>query len=201
MPRALRELLEAVVLALFVFMLIQTSIRNFRVDGSSMHPTLEGGQYLMVNKAVYFQLDMQRLSRVIPFWRVDQASPQFVIHPPERRDVIVFHFPRDPSKDFVKRVIGVPGDEVEIRRGTVYLNGKELKEPSIDHDTSTISPVRLAEKEYFVMGDNRSSSNDSRTWGPVPEDHVLGKVWFVYWPVSGLRLLNDISWLTPKPFR
>ena len=201
MPRALRELLEAVVLALFVFMLIQTSIRNFRVDGSSMHPTLEGGQYLMVNKAVYFQLDMQRLSRIIPFWQVDEASPQFVIHPPKRRDVIVFRFPRDPSKDFVKRVIGVPGDEVEIRRGTVYLNGKELKEPSIDHDTSTFSPVRLAEKEYFVMGDNRSSSNDSRTWGPVPEDHVLGKVWFVYWPVSGLRLLNDISWLMPKPFR
>ena len=201
MPRVFRELLEAVVLALFVFMLIQTSIRNFKVDGSSMHPTLESNQYLMVNKVVYFQLDMQRLSRIIPFWQVDEASPQFVIHPPERRDIIVFHFPRDPSKDFVKRVIGIPGDEVEIRRGAVYLNGEELEEPTIDRDTSTISPVRLGEKEYFVLGDNRGSSNDSRTWGTVPEDHVLGKVWFVYWPVSGLRLLNDISWLKPELFR
>ena len=183
MPRVLRELLEAIVLALFVFMLIQTSVRNFKVDGSSMHPTLEGGQYLMVNKLVYFQLDTERLSRIIPFWQMDKASPQFVIHPPERRDVIVFHFPRDPSKDFVKRVIGVPGDEVEVRRGTVYLNGEELKEPGIDHDTSNISPIRLAEKEYFVMGDNRGSSIDSRTWGPVPEDHIFGKMLFIYWPL------------------
>lgn len=201
MSRVVRELVEAVVLALFVFLLIQTSIRNFKVDGSSMHPTLEGGQYLMVNKLVYFQLDMQRFSRIVPFWSVEQESAPFVIHPPERQDIIVFHFPRDRSKDFVKRVIGIPGDEVEIRGGTVYVNGEAQEEPSISHDNSSLEPVRLAKKEYFVLGDNRSSSNDSRTWGPVPENLVLGKVWFVYWPFSGLQVLNSISWLPPNPFR
>ncbi len=84
MNRVLRELLEAVVLALIVFMVIQTSIRNFKVDGSSMNPTLEGGQYLMVNKLVYFQLDMVRLSRIVPFWKVDRPDSRFAVHPPQR---------------------------------------------------------------------------------------------------------------------
>ena len=109
MNRVVRELLEAVVLALIVFMVIQTSVRNFKVDGSSMNPTLEGGQYLMVNKLVYFQLDMVRLSRIIPFWKEERPDSRFAVHPPQRGEVIVFHFPRDTRKDFVKRVIGLPG--------------------------------------------------------------------------------------------
>ena len=194
MSRALRELVEAVVLALFVFLVIQTSVRNFKVDGSSMHPTLEGGHYLMVNKLVYFQLDVERLSRIVPFWKVDESSARFAVHPPKRGEVIVFHFPRDTSKDFVKRVIGLPGELVEVRQGTVYIEDVPLIEPYIDGgDTSTTRPIRLEDDEYYVLGDNRRSSNDSRTWGPVPESFVVGKVWFVYWPVSGLRLLNNIS--------
>ena len=192
MTRVFRELLEAVALALIVFLVIQTSIRNFKVDGSSMHPTLEGGQYLMVNKLVYFQLDMRRLSRIIPFWKVDDPSARFAIHPPQRGEVIVFHFPKDTSKDFVKRVVGLPGEQVEVRQGTVYIDDDPLPEPYITRrDTKTVAPLRLGEKEYYVMGDNRRSSNDSRTWGPVPEGHVLGKVWFVYWPFSGVQILND----------
>ena len=104
----------------------------------------------------------------------------------------MFRFPRDPSKDFVKRVIGLPGEEVEIRRGSVYINGSLIEEPyltSLDH--STLSPTRLDEGEYFVMGDNRRSSNDSRTWGAVPEENLLGKVWVVYWPFSQLQLLDS----------
>ena len=191
MNRVLRELLEAVVLALIVFMVIQTSVRNFKVDGSSMNPTLEGGQYLMVNKLVYFQLDMVRLSRIVPFWKEERPDSRFAVHPPQRGEVVVFHFPRDTSKDFVKRVIGLPGDTVEIRGGRVFVNGSYQEEPYITHkDTSSMKLMRMRAKEYFVMGDNRRSSNDSRSWGSVPEGYVLGKVWFVYWPFSSLQVLN-----------
>ena len=197
MSRALRELVEAVVLALFVFLVIQTSVRNFKVDGSSMHPTLEGGHYLMVNKLVYFQLDAERLSRIVPFWKVEKSSSRFAVHPPKRGEVIVFYF--DAKKDFVKRVIGLPGEQVEVRQGTVYINDIPLIEPYIDRAGSgefckgDFCALELAEKEYYVLGDNRSSSNDSRAWGPVREDQVVGKVWFVYWPFSGLQLLNNFS--------
>jgi len=202
MNRVLRELLEAVVLALIVFMVIQTSIRNFKVDGSSMNPTLEGGQYLMVNKLVYFQLDMVRLSRIVPFWKVDRPDRRFAVHPPQRGEVIVFHFPRDPSKDFVKRVIGLPGDTIEIREGKVFVNNSYQEEPYISRKgSSNMQPTRLRAKEYFVMGDNRRSSNDSRSWGPVPEGLVLGKVWFVYWPFSSVQMLNNFSWAPQQIFR
>ena len=202
MNRVLRELLEAVVLALIVFMVIQTSVRNFKVDGSSMNPTLEGGQYLMVNKLVYFQLDMVRLSRIVPFWKVDRPDRRFAVHPPQRGEVIVFQFPRDTSKDFVKRVIALPGDTIEIRRGKVIINDSFQEEPYITRKgSSSMAPLRLKTKEYFVMGDNRRSSNDSRSWGPVPESLVLGKVWFVYWPFSSLRVLNNFSWAPQQIFR
>lgn len=194
MSRAAREIVEAIVLAVVVFILIQVSVRNFKVDGSSMHPTLEGGQYLLVNKLVYFQVDTLRLSRIIPFWKADRPSEHFAVHPPKQGEIIVFRFPRDPSKDFVKRVIGLPGQSVELRQGTVYINGAALEEPylTIPGD-STRPPILLGEKQYYVLGDNRASSNDSRVWGPVPEENVVGKVWLVYWPFAELQLLNSAA--------
>ena len=198
MDRVFRELLEAVILAIIVFILIHTSIRNFKVEGSSMNPTLESGQHLIVNKLVYSQLDMDRLSRIIPFWQAETPDTRYAIHPPKRGEVIVFHFPRDPSKDFVKRVVGLPGEEVEIRQGKVYINGQALTEPYLDRlDNSRVGPMILREKEYFVLGDNRRSSNDSRIWGPVSETYVVGKVWFVYWPFSKVQLLDGITQYVP----
>jgi signal peptidase I len=194
MSRVVRELVEAVALAVIVFLLIQTTVRNFKVDGSSMRPTLEGGQYLLVNKVVYFQINTDRLSRILPFWKSSNPSQRFAIHPPHRGEVIVFRFPEDPSKDFVKRVIGLPGEEVEIRQGKVYINGDQLREPYLTAaDNSTRATLRLSDKQYYVLGDNRRSSNDSRIWGPVPEENVLGKVWLVYWPFSGLQLLGSLG--------
>lgn len=191
MSRIARESLEAIVLAIIVFFIIQTSVQNFKVEGSSMHPTLEEDQYLLVNKLVYFKIDLQRLSRAIPFWSVDKPSERFAIHPPKRGEVIVFRFPRDPGRDFVKRVVGLPGEQVEIREGIVYTDGRRLKEPYITNgDRSNMDRVRLKNNEYFVLGDNRSHSNDSRAWGPVPEENMVGKVWFVYWPVSNWSLLD-----------
>jgi signal peptidase I len=190
MSSVVREFLEAILLALLVFLVIQTSIQNFRVEGSSMHPTLEGGQYLLINKLVYFRIDQERLSRIIPFWKVAESTENFAVHPPQRGEVIVFAFPRDPTRDFVKRVIGVPGDRVEIREGTVFVNGEALDEPYItDHDSSDMREMTLQDKQYFVLGDNRRGSNDSRNWGPVPEENILGKVWIIYWPLSNWDLL------------
>jgi signal peptidase I len=180
-----REFLEAIVLAMVVFLVIQTSIQNFKVEGSSMQPTLEGGQYLLVNKLVYLRMDQDRLSRMMPFWSVTSGEQSFAVHPPRRGEVIVFHFPRDPSRDFVKRVIGVPGDTVEIRNGMVMVNGQVLDEPYLTSlDNSSMSRVTIGEGEYFVLGDNRRGSNDSRNWGTVPEVNILGKVWIIYWPLS-----------------
>ena len=177
-----REFVEAIILALVVFVAIQTSIQNFKVEGSSMHPTLEGGQYLLVNKLVYFKIDPERWSRMVPFWAVDEAEKPFSASRPERGEVVVFHFPRDRNRDFVKRVIGIPGDVVEIDNGRVSVNGRRLDEPYITTpDRSSMNRLKLDAGEYFVLGDNRSGSNDSRNWGPVPEENILGQVWMVYW--------------------
>ncbi len=197
MTRAFREISEALILVLIVFLVIQGSVRNFKVDGSSMVPNLESGQFLLVNKLVYFKLDTSRLAKVIPFWDEDTPSDHFAIHPPRRGEVIVFRFPRDPSKDFVKRVIGLPGEEVEIVSGRTYIDGVPLEEPYLtSQDRSRMAPVLMDEGEYFVMGDNRRSSNDSRTWGAVPEENILGKVWVIYWPFSQAQILDAASSLT-----
>ena len=104
---------------------------------------------------------------------------------------MVFHFPRDQDRDFVKRVIGVPGDVVEINEGAVSVNGRALHEPYItSRDRASMDPVSLRPGEYFVLGDNRAGSNDSRNWGPVPEENILGQVWMVYWPPSDWGLLQ-----------
>ena len=197
MARVVRELLEAVILALIVFLLIQSSVRNFRVEGSSMHPTVEDGAYLLINKLVY--VDTHRLSRIIPFWNVDQSSGRFGARAPKRGEVIVFRFPgAGPPKDFVKRVIGLPGDEVEIHHGAVYIGGKLLPESEIEAGDTVCTRychLTLKADEYYVLGDNRGTSNDSRVWGPVPEGNVLGKVWFVYWPLSEMHMLDSSTWL------
>ena len=208
MARVFRELLEAFILALIVFVVIQGSVRNFRVEGSSMHPTLESGEYLLVNKLVYFPIDTHRLSRVIPFWKVDRSANRFTARSPERGEVIVFRFPGNgPPRDFVKRVVGLPGEHVEIRDGAVYIDGEPLLETHIDAvDTACNGKFcdhTLKANEYYVLGDNRcvGCSNDSRHWGPVPEKNVLGKVWFVYWPFSELNLLDSFSSLAQGALR
>ena len=194
MARVFREIIEAVVLAVVVFMLLQATVRNFKVDGSSMDPTLMDGEFLLVNRLVYLRIDRERLARIVPFWRVREESPRYAIHAPKRGEIIVFQFPLDPNKDFVKRVVGLPGETIEMRDGRVFVNGGLLEEPYLTvKDRSNAAPVRLKEGEYYVLGDNRSHSNDSRSWGAVPEANLRGKVWMVYWPVPGIHILNILD--------
>ena len=195
MIRVVKEIAEAIFLAVLIFTVIQGVMRNYKVEGASMRPTLEGGQYLLLNKLVYFKLDMQRFSKIIPFWEQETPSDQFLGHPPERGDIIVFRFPGSgPPRDFVKRVIGLPGEEVELRNGLTYVDGARLEEPYLNsQDRSTMSPARMGEAQYFVMGDNRRNSDDSRAWGAVPEANILGKVSMVYWPFSQIQLLDTVG--------
>lgn len=195
MRALIRELIETVILALLIFLGLQFSIQNFRVEGSSMQPTLEEGQYVLVNKLVYLRLAPQGLSSLLPFVNSDREEVIFPFSAPSLGDVIIFHFPRDPSRDFVKRVIGVPGDVVEIKQGRVFLNGEEIDEPYVTHpDRGSMAPRSIPENSFFVLGDNRRASNDSRDWGTVPAENIIGKAWVSYWPLDRLTTLTAFVW-------
>ncbi len=167
----LREIVETVLLTLLIFLAIRTLIQNFRIEGISMKPNLHDGQYLIINKLVYY------------------------LHPPERGDIVVFHYPKNPRRDFIKRIIGLPGEKVEVRGKCLFINGEELEEPYALHTGKYAwGPQCLGEDEYFVLGDNRNSSSDSHNWGPLPEDDIIGKAWISYWPPKYLGLVPHYSY-------
>jgi signal peptidase I len=191
----IRELIETVILALLIFLALQFSVQNFRVEGPSMNLTLEDGQHLLVNKIVYMSFDSDVLKRFLAFFDADGEEDAYTFHRPRRGEVIIFEYPRDESRDFVKRIIGVPGDTVEIRNGATIVNGDVIDEPYITNaDNDSMIPLELLPGEYFVMGDNRRFSNDSRDWGPVPEQNIIGRAWFSYWPLGAWHTLQAFSW-------
>lgn len=156
--RFLVDVFETILLSLLLFLAINAISARIRVDGFSMEPTLHSGEYVIVNKVSY------RLGE------------------PARGDIIVFHFPRKPDQEYIKRVIGLPGDSVRIADGRVYVNEIALHEPYIFADPAYVGSWTVPEGELFVLGDNRNNSSDSHNWGFVPNDQVIGKAVFVYWP-------------------
>jgi signal peptidase I len=149
------------VAVLFCFFLIAFVAQAFRVQGTSMEPLLHDGERIVVNKFVYR------------------------FHGIERGDVVVFWYPRDPSVSFIKRVVGLPGDLVEIRAGQLLVNGLPVEEgylPASFRDSESYLPTEVRKGYYFVLGDHRRSSNDSRTWGEVPERYIYGRAVFRFWP-------------------
>jgi signal peptidase I len=181
----IRELVETGLLALLVFLSVRASFQNFKVEGSSMWPTLENGEFLIVNKLVYSEVDMEKLSNFVPFVDAGSDPKRNVFHGPERGDIIVLKDPRNTETDLIKRVIGLPGETIEIVDGKVYINDHLLEEPYIKaiwHDTKP--KVLIPPGEYFVMGDNRDNSLDSRSSqvGLVPQDLIIGKAMLSYWP-------------------
>lgn len=153
----LREIVETALLTAIIFLIVNTATGRFRIEGSSMEPNLHDGEYVIIDKVSY------------------------MLHGPERGDVIVFARPGE--RDYIKRVIGLPGDTVEIRSGQVYVNGIALEEPYINQPVRQDVAARQVEAgRYFVLGDNRNNSSDSRVIGTVPAADIVGRAWFVYWP-------------------
>ena len=187
----LRESFETIILALLVFMALHLSIQNYRVEGPSMEPTLEQDEYLIVNKLFYLRFDPVGVASVLPFYEAEQDENEgYLFQSPKRGEVVVFRSPRDADRDFVKRVIGLPGDTVEMVNGTVYVNGLQLLEPYITkRDNTTMAPVQIESGTLFVLGDNRGASNDSRSWGPVPTENLIGRAWVRFWPLQQLDVL------------
>jgi signal peptidase I len=134
-----------------------------KVEGTSMLPELVDQERIFVNKFVYRFEDVRR------------------------NDIVVFRFPLDPTKSYIKRVVGLPGDEIELIRGQLYVNGGRVEEPYIPdefRDLGTYPPLTVPAGSYYVLGDHRNTSNDSRTWGTVSRDFVVGKAVFAYWPID-----------------
>ena len=158
--RLLRDLAFSVVLAIILIVFIYQPVK---VEGTSMMPGLTDQERIFINKYEY-KLGTGQI---------------------QRADLVVFNFPLDPSQSYIKRVVGLPGDEVEIVDGDVYVNGLMLEEayvPAEYRDHVTVRPQKVPQGRYFVLGDHRSSSNDSRTWGFVERSLIYGKAVFVYWP-------------------
>lgn len=186
---ALREIIETALIAILIFVGVRTLVLNFRVDGSSMLPSLVNGEMLLVNRNAYDSFDLYSLVDWLP--GVDHAdAKEFTPFPgPSRGDVIVFNPPVTSDKPYIKRVIGLPGDTVEIKDGSVFVNGIKLDETYLHGDTTeceprACDPVVVPAGQIFVLGDNRAHSSDSRYFGTVDIDRIVGKAWITYWPIG-----------------
>jgi len=156
--RFVLDIIETLVLAVILFFGINAISARVRVDGFSMRPTLEDGEFVLVSKLNY------------QFGSV------------ERGDIIVFYFPMDPEQELIKRVIGLPGDHISVRNGTVSVNGQVLNEPYIAETPRYSGEWDVSDDQLFVLGDNRNDSSDSHSWGLLPTENVVGKAVVIYWP-------------------
>ena len=165
--RFIKDILEVALISLVLFFSINALSARIRVESVSMQPTLFAGNFVVVNKLAY------------------------QIGEPKRGDIVVFEYPPDPKQDpYIKRVIGLPGEQVQIADGKVKINGVQIYEPYLASDTPQGGEWTVPDESLFVMGDNRKNSSDSRSWGVVPFENVIGKAVVVYWPPEKWDLLN-----------
>jgi len=165
--RSLVEFVQMLIIALILYFLIDSVVARVRVQKTSMEPTLIPGEILLVNKLAY---------------RFDEI---------DYGDIITFHYPLDPELDYVKRVIGLSGDEIVVENGEVFVNGDKLYEPYISAPPEYEGTWIVPEESLFVLGDNRNPSEDSHVWGYVSEENVIGKAIAVYWPIQKIRGLSN----------
>jgi len=174
--RALMDVLETILLSLVLFLGINAVSSRIRVESISMQPTLYAGNFVLVNKVAY------------------------KLGAPSRGDIIIFHYPPDPTQvPYIKRVIGLPGDRIRIADGKVYINDQLFTEPYLTVTTQRGGTWIVPEDSFFVMGDNRNNSSDSRSWGWVPIQNVIGKAEVIYWPPQKWSLLHFPSAAAAQP--
>jgi len=165
-----RDIIFAAVMAVLIVVFV---VQPVKVEGTSMQPRLENEERIFVNKFIYS------------------------FEPIERGDIVVFWFPDDPDKSFIKRVIGLPGEKVRVERDQVFINGRPIDEPYLAPERNdggrNVSETMVKDHYYYVMGDNRDASNDSRAWGLVPKKYIYGKAMFRYWPLSRIGTLSYSS--------
>ena len=171
--RLLREAIETILLTLLVFAVVKVTVQPYHIEGPSMEPGLYTNQVVLVNQLAY------RFGA------------------PERGDVIVFHPPNDPSEQYIKRVIAVPGDTVTVTATDIYVDNVKLKEsytfplaPGEFGSPTILNNIKLKAGQYFVLGDHRDNSTDSRVFGPVPAQNVIGKAEFVFWPFNSIHVID-----------
>lgn len=163
------DIFETLVLSVVLFVGVNIISARIRVEGDSMIPTLISGEYVVVNRMSY------RLGN------------------PHRGDIIVFHFPRNPAEEYIKRIIGLPGDVIEVVNGSVFVNGQPLDENYLDVKINYTGKWEVPSGQLFVLGDNRNNSSDSHDWGTVPMDYVVGKALMVYWPPPEWGLIDHVK--------
>ena len=174
------EMVQTVLLTLIIFLAVRAVVQNFKVEGASMEPTLHTGQYLLINKVGYARLEGTPLAFLD---HRGSTADGYLFGGPQRGDVIVFRAPVQPDKDFIKRVIALPGDTIEVRGGQVWVNDQLMDEPYIRDKAPYLVPRQtVPPNHYFVLGDNRPNSSDSHVWGLVPTENIIGRAWVSYWP-------------------
>lgn len=165
----LTEVLQSVAIAVILAILIKVFLfQPFYIPSGSMEPTLVKGDRIIVNKLTYH------------------------ISEPKRGDIIVFKYPLNPKRDFIKRVIGLPGETLEIRDSKVFINGRVIEQPYLPAGLKyeKFPSVKIPKDQYFMMGDNRNNSEDSRSWGTLPKKNIIGKAMLIYWPTNRLRIFK-----------
>lgn len=182
-----REWIESIVVAFILAMVIRTFvIQAFKIPTGSMRPTLLEGDLILVNKFIY--------GAKVPFAGLRLPA----VRQPKRGDVLVFIYPEDRKKDFIKRLIALPGETVEIKSGSIYINDKPLLDPVFNqryyYNRGDLAregeKIVVPEESFFVLGDNSASSKDSRYWGFVPRKNILGKALIIYWPPNRIRIIR-----------
>jgi signal peptidase I len=185
------EYVDSGMVAIMLALVIRTfAVQAFKIPSGSMENTLLIGDHLLVNKFLY--------GTKIPF--TDKTILR--LRDPKHGDIIVFQYPEDPSKDFIKRCVGVPGDVIEVKEKKLYVNGQAQEEtyvvhhdlqvipPEVKNPRDYFGPVTVSADAYFMMGDNRDFSKDSRFWGFLPRKMIKGKAWVVYWPIDRWRIIK-----------
>lgn len=200
----IREIIETVIIVIIVYAGLRSFVLPYQVDGSSMTPNLSNGERLFVSRTSYAHIDTNALWNLLPWEEREGRADIFPFSEPKRGDIIVLQPPVSSAEPFIKRIIGLPGERITFGEGLVFVNGEVLTEDYIDGAITTCGLTEFCSMtvppgQVFVLGDNRSNSADSRDFGTIPYDHIIGKAVFSNWPFETLGPIEEPSYELAAP--